>query len=101
VHISLHEFLENVYISNSLSPKATFSESYLDEINLSECFIAPRLLDIKNRDDIFVVEVPEQLHLTQGSQAEHGVVEGGDLLDGNFLSGWFMKCRAISELAML
>jgi hypothetical protein len=101
VHISLHEFLEHVYISNSLSPKGTISESYLDEIDLSECFIAPWLLDVKNRDDVFVVEVPEQLHLTQGSQAEHGVVEGGDLLDSNLLSGGFMECRAISELVLL
>lgn len=99
MHIGLHELLKN--ISNSLSPKARISESYLDEINLSECFIAPRLLDIKDRDDIFVVEVPEKLHLSQGSQAEHRVVERGDLLDSDLLSGGFMKCRAISELALL
>jgi hypothetical protein len=101
VHISLHKFLEDVYISNSPSSKAAIGESYLDEINLSECVIAPWLLDVKNRDDIFVVEVSEKLHLTQGSQAEHGVVEGSDLLDGNLLSGGFMERRAISELALL
>jgi len=73
----------------------------LDEINFSECFIAPWLLDVKNRDNVFVVEVPEQLHLAQGSQAEHGMVKGSDLLDSNLLPGGFMECRAISELAVL
>lgn len=32
-----------------------------------------------------MVEISQQLHLTQGSQAEHRVVEGRDLLDGDFL----------------
>lgn len=71
VHISLHEFL--------------------DEIDLCECFVAPGLLDVKNRDDVLVVEVSKELHLSQGSQAEHGVIERSDLLDSNFLTRWFVE----------
>jgi hypothetical protein len=33
-----------------------------------------------------MIEVPEQLHLTKSSQTEHGVIEGGNLLDGDFLA---------------
>lgn len=61
-------------------------DKYLDKVDLVEAIIASRLLDVENRDDVFVVEIAQQLHLSQGSQTEHGVVEGGDLLDGNLLS---------------
>jgi hypothetical protein len=60
--------------------------NYLNEVDLVEAVIASRLLDIEDGDDVFVVEIAQQLHLSQGSQTEHGVVEGGDLLDGNLLS---------------
>ena len=43
---------------------------------------------------VFVVEVLEQLDLAEGAQAEHGVVEWGDLFDGNFLSSGSVNCRA-------
>jgi len=74
VHIRLHELL--------------------DKVDLLEKLIASWLLNIKDRDDVLVVEVAEELHLAKGSQAEHGVVEWGDLLDGNLLSGWLVKGRA-------
>lgn len=60
--------------------------TYLDEINLVKGIIASWFLNIENRDDVFMVEVPKQLHLAQRPQAEHGVVEGGDLLDGDLLA---------------
>lgn len=59
---------------------------YLNEVDLVKAVIASRLLDVKDGDDVFVVEIAQQLHLSQGSQTEHGVVEGGDFLDGNLLS---------------
>lgn len=45
VHVSLHELL--------------------NEVDLGECFVAARLLNIEDRDNVFVVEVAEELHLTQ------------------------------------
>lgn len=61
--------------------------TYLNKVNLGEGLIASGLLDIEDRDDIFVVEVSKKLHFTQRPQTEHGVVEGGDLLDCNLLAG--------------
>lgn len=61
-------------------------DKYLNEVDLVEAIIASRLLDVEDGDDVFVVEIAQQFHLSQGSQTEHGVVEGGDLLDGNLLS---------------
>lgn len=61
-------------------------DKYLNEVDLVEAIIASRLLNVEDGDDVFVVEIAQQLHLSQSSQTEHGVVEGGDLLDGNLLS---------------
>jgi hypothetical protein len=44
-------------------------------------------LDIQNGDDVLVVKVAQQLHLAQCPKAEHRVVEGGNLFDGNLLAG--------------
>ena len=66
VHVGLHELL--------------------NEIDLSEGIVVPRLLDVEYGDDVLVVEVPEKLHLSQSSQTEHGMVEGCDLLDRNLLA---------------
>lgn len=60
--------------------------TYLDEVNLAERLQASRLLNIEDRDDVFMVEIPEQFHLTESSQAEHGVVKRSDLLDRHFLA---------------
>lgn len=73
-------------------------ETYLDEVDLVEAIVASRLLDIKNGDDVFVVEVAQQLHLSQSSQTEHGVVEGGNLLDGHLLPGRLVNGRAAPML---
>jgi hypothetical protein len=48
-----------------------------------------------------VVEVPQQLHLTQRPQTEHGVVEGCDLLDGDLLARRLVQRRAVSVSAMV
>lgn len=73
-------------------------ETYLDKVDLVEAIVASRLLDIKNGDNVFVVEVAQQLHLSQGSQTEHGVVEGGNLLDGHLLPGRLVNGRAAPML---
>jgi len=42
-----------------------------------------------------VVEVPKELHLAESAQAEHGVVEGGDLLDCDFLARGLVESGAV------
>lgn len=44
-----------------------------------------------------MVEVSKQLHLTQSTQAEHGVVEGGNLLDSDLLAGRFVQSGTVKE----
>lgn len=46
-----------------------------------------------------MVEVPKQLHLAQCPQAEHGVIKGGDLLDGDLLARRLVYCRAVRRVA--
>lgn len=79
---------------NILEDRAS-TRSYLDEIHLVEGLVAPWFLDIENRDDVFVVEVPKQLHLAQRPQTEHRVVKGGDLLDSDLLARRLVYCRAV------
>lgn len=64
--------------------------SYLNEIDLIKGVIAARLLDIEDGNNVLMVEVSQQLHLTEGSETEHGVIEGCYLLDGNLLARWFV-----------
>lgn len=73
------------------------AEAYLNQIHLLEGFVAPRLLDIENANDVLVVEVAQELHLSEGTQTEHGVVKRGDLFDGHFLARGFMYRRATQE----
>jgi hypothetical protein len=77
---------ENKQAEACSSSWSSTGDKYLNEVDLLEAIIASRLLDVEDGDDVFVVEIAQQLHLSQGSQTEHGVVEGGDLLDGNLLS---------------
>lgn len=37
-----------------------------------------------------MVEVSQKLHLSQGAQAEHGMIERSNLLDRDFLTGWLV-----------
>lgn len=70
---------------------------YLDQIDLAKRLQASRLLYIKNRNDVLMVKVAEQLHLSQRSQAEHGVVERCDLLDRDLLTRRLVDCGADSS----
>lgn len=71
-------------------------KTHLNEINLIECVIATGFLDVKDRDDVFVVEIAQQLHFSQGSETKHRVVERCDLLDGNFLPRRFVHCGTVA-----
>lgn len=68
---------------------------YLDEIDLVERIVSSRFLNIENGDDVLVVKVSEELHLSKSSQAEHGVVKRSNLLDGDLLSGGLVDGRAM------
>lgn len=68
--------------------------TYLNQVDFVEGLVAPRLLDVKDADNILVIEVAQKLHLAECSQTEHGVIEGCDLLDGDLLSRGLMYRRA-------
>ena len=38
----------------------------LDEVNFGKGIVIARLLNIKNRNDVLMVEVAKELHLSQG-----------------------------------
>ena len=46
-----------------LSPNLT----YLDQVDLLEGLITPRLLNVEDGDNVLVVEVSEELHLAECS----------------------------------
>jgi len=54
---------------------------FLYKVNFLEIIEAGGSQNVENRDDVFVMEVAQQLYLAQCSQAEHGVIKGGDTLD--------------------
>lgn len=67
----------------------------LDKVDFREAVVVSRLLDVEDGDDVFVVKVAEELHLAEGAEAEHGVVEGSDLLDGHFLARGLVESGAV------
>ena len=99
VHVGFHQFL-----TSKLSDLVNVDperNKYLDEIDLVEALIIARSLDIEDGNDVLVVEISQQLHLTQGSQAEHGVIKRGDLLDGHSLAGGFVDGGANNQHGMI
>lgn len=68
--------------------------THLDEVNLVEAVVTPRSLDVEDGNNVLMVEVAQQLHLSESTKTEHGVIKWGDLLDGYFLAGWFVDRRA-------
>jgi hypothetical protein len=70
-------------------------KTHLDEIDLGETVIIARSLDVEDRNNVLVVEISQQLHLSQCSETEHGMVKGSDLFDGYFLARRLMQRRAV------
>jgi hypothetical protein len=91
VHVRFHELLQFYEQCGTWVAKL---RAYLNQVNLGKRIIVPRLLDVQNADNVLVVEVSQQLHLTQRSEAEHAMIERGNLFDGHLLSRRFMKRRA-------
>ena len=93
VHVGLHKFLALMSVSSLLESSL---HAHLNEVNLSERLVVARLLDVEDRDDVLVVEIPQQLHLSQCSQTEHGVIKRSDLLNSHFLTRRLVERRAIT-----
>lgn len=68
----------------------------LNQIHLGESLVVAGLLDVEDGYDVLVVEVPQELHLTECAEAEHGVVEGCNLLDGDLLARRLVQRRAVA-----
>lgn len=73
----------------------------MDEIDFCECFVVAWFLDVEDGDDVLVVEVPEELHLTQSPQTEHGMVKRRDLLDGNLLARGLVQGGATTTVSTI
>ena len=80
--------MSSYVVSEHLSTRqyGVSNNAYLDEIDFCEGLIAAGFLDIEDGYDVLVVEISQQLHLTQCSKAEHRVVERRNLLDSDFLA---------------
>ena len=64
-----------------------------------ERVVSSRLLDIEDGDDVLVVKVSQELHLSESSQAEHGVIKRSNLLDGDLLSRRLVNGRAMQIMS--
>ena len=42
-------------------------DPYLNEVHLIEGLVVAGLLDVENGDDVLMVEISQQLHLSEGS----------------------------------
>lgn len=71
------------------------SLAYLNQVHLVEPLVVTGSLDIQNGDNVLVVKVAQQLHLAQRPQAEHGVVKGCNLFDGDLLARWLVNGGAV------
>lgn len=100
MHVGFHKllhagnWLDHPYSQEIYPSLSSLRETNLNKVDLGETFIIPRLLDIQNADDVLVVEISQQLHLSKRPQTEHAVVKRRDLLDGDLLAGRLMECRA-------
>ncbi len=59
----------------------------LDEIDLGEVMQQPRAENVEDADDVLVVTVAEELDFMEGTEAEHGVVEGCDAMLSREMDG--------------
>jgi hypothetical protein len=66
MHVSLHEFLNQVHFEEALE--------------------IARFLNVENGDDVLMIEVTKELHLSKGAKTEHGMIEGSDFLDSHLLT---------------
>lgn len=64
----------------------------LYEIDLAKVVYVGWPEDVEDGDDVLVVKVAEELDLAEGTKTEHGVVEGGDALDGDLATGRDVDC---------
>ena len=70
MHIGLHQFLYTI-LEGCTIIAVSMAVKYLNEVHFRERVQAPGFLDVENRNDVLMVEVPQQFHLSEGSEAEH------------------------------
>ena len=56
----------------------------LYEVDFFEVLERWRAENVKDGNDVLVVEVSEEPYFTKSAQAEHGMIKGGDTLDRYF-----------------
>jgi hypothetical protein len=71
----------------------------LNEVNLRKGLQTAWLLNIKNGDDVLMVEVSQKFHLTQRPQTEHGMVERRNLLDRDLLARRLVDSRTLLPIS--
>ena len=74
------------------NPMQISLHEFLYEIDLLEAVEVRRAEDIEDRDDVFMVEMAEELDLAEGAKTEHGVVKGGYTFDSYAALGGDMSC---------
>jgi hypothetical protein len=62
----------------------------LYQVHFIEAVVRVGLDDVQNADDVFMIEMSQELDLSQCSQTEHGMIERSDTLDGNSRGSWHM-----------
>jgi hypothetical protein len=70
-------------------------DSNLDEIDFGKALVISGFLYVQDANDVLVVEVAQELHFTQRSQAKHAMIERRDFLDGNLLPRRLVKRGAV------
>jgi len=71
----------------------------LYQVHLRKGFIIAWFLNVKDRDNVFMIEIAEQFHLPQSPETKHRMIEWGDFLDSDFLAGRLVKRRACMKSA--
>lgn len=101
MHVRLHEFLlchhgntANSSVRTRQGISATAQKSHLNQVHFAEGLEVTWPDNVKDRNDVLVVEMSEQLDLSEGPQTEHRVVKGCDALDGYAGLRWLVNGRA-------
>lgn len=85
----------------SSAKPVVLDRAHLDEIDFVERVIASGLLDIENRDNVFMVKVSKKLHFAKSSETKHGMIKRCNLLDGHLLARRLVNGRTRHENALL
>ena len=63
MHVGLHQFLDMSEVANYTDSSMTD----LNQVDLCETFVVSRFLNVKNGNDVFMIEVTKQFHFAESS----------------------------------